>query len=169
MCYARRQRSSWARIKLSSKLYLNCFAVKTLFVELVWLFLLFWVCASSVIDKASFFKEIRDSFALSFCLYFNLLLFNCQWSVRASLAQAAFCATCTLYHIPFYLSRGFSKVFSTFFVAFSHSLVPSAFWRKCLTLYHILSFLSRGFSKVFSTFSVIFRPPCSAFGLANRL
>ena len=72
-----------------------------------------------MIDKASFFKEIRDSFALSFCLYFNLLLFNCQWSVRASLAQAAFCATCILYHIPFYLSRGFSKVSSTFFKALS--------------------------------------------------
>ena len=39
--------------------------------------------------------------------------------MRASLAQAAFCATCTLYHIPFYLSRGFSKVFSTFFRALS--------------------------------------------------
>ena len=58
-----------------------------------------------------------------------------------------------LYHIFLILSRGFSKVFSTFFVIFFGKLL----FRSARLLYHIFLILSRGFSKVFSTFFMPFR------------
>ena len=51
------------------QIVLKPFPVRILFVELVWLFLLFEYVYKSVIDSyISLFKEIRDSFALSFLL-----------------------------------------------------------------------------------------------------
>ena len=121
MCYARRQRSSWARIKLSSKLYLNL-SVKTLFVELVWLFILCWVCLKSVIDLRFLFQRNFEILNHKLCLYFNLLLFNCQWSARTfrSLFQCRVLRSLTIISHRFRFVKGFFKSFlKTFFNRFS--------------------------------------------------
>ena len=58
-----------------------------------------------------FSKKFRDSLH-KLCLYFNLLLFNCQWSARFSpLFSAVFWTAWLLYHNRSHLSRGFSKLF----------------------------------------------------------
>ena len=79
---------------------------------------------------------------------------------------AAFCATCLLYHIRFVLSRGFWKVFWSFFKLLFKPL--SNLRRKCPTIIsHLFLFVKRflkSFSKIFVIFSGSF-----AFRKATRL
>ena len=75
MCYARRQRSSWARIKLSDLLYIICFSRTNIVSELFSSFFYFfefqsiltrffvWLCQSIINLCCSIFK---DRFALPF-------------------------------------------------------------------------------------------------------
>ena len=63
MCYARRQRSSWARIKLSKKRYLKPYGIKSFF-EHDLLFYFCWVVFS--------FRIFEFRFAHTICLYFPL-------------------------------------------------------------------------------------------------
>ena len=154
MCYARRQRSSWARIKLSSKLYLNL-SVKTL-VSRACLALYTLLSMSRIRDRFEilFSKKFRDSFASSFCLYFDLLLFNCQWSARFSPLLSAPCFAQPEHYITaFCFCQGVFQNFFQVFFDFFQAAFPSTFSeRMWSTLYHIHPSLSRGFSKVFSTF-----------------
>ena len=117
MCYARRQRSSWARIKLSKSLYQNN---EVSLVDLILLsslalsffYFCFWVVFS--------FKELFEiRFAHTYMLCTSLLLFNFQRSVRLS-AQPRFRATLLLYHFQSDLSIPFSKLFSSFFHLLFH-------------------------------------------------
>ena len=103
-----------------------------------------------------FSKKFRDSFASSFCLYFNLLLFNCQWSARLSpLFQCRVLHSPTIISQPFAFVKGFFKTFLSFFRLFSSRSPRLLAERMWSTLYHIRFTLSSTFSKVFSTFFVI--------------
>ena len=67
-----------------------------------------------------FSKKFRDSFALSFCLYFNLLLFNCQWSARIPplFQRRVFRDLIIIPHLFPFVKRflkSFSKIFAVFF------------------------------------------------------
>ena len=90
MCYARRQRSSWARIKLSNKLYiLRCIAVR--FVWAIYLSFLYFF-------RVVFSLVLTDFvFALAFfALYFFYLLFNCQVSIPLSSREPVYYITSLL-------------------------------------------------------------------------
>ena len=75
MCYARRQRSSWARIKLSNEWYLK--SSRTLNLPSSY-DLLFYFCLSSIL-----FQNFRVPFAHTFMLVLSSLLFNFQWPFRS--------------------------------------------------------------------------------------
>ena len=108
MCYARRQRSSWARIKLSKiciislrtfvpsvTIILPSFCSSFTFVWVV--FLTLWIVE---ILLRTFF----------FALYLSLLLFNFQWPVcrlSESFPGTSLAATRLLYHISHRLSIPF--------------------------------------------------------------
>ena len=81
MCYARRQRSSWARIKLSKKLYFHRLApvqiFRAVFLLFYFLSILFWVC--------SFLKEFTRFLSHFLCFVLSLLLFNFQGPFRSLL------------------------------------------------------------------------------------
>ena len=81
MCYARRQRSSWARIKLSKKLYFHRLApvqiFRAVFLLFYFLSILFWVC--------SFLKEFSRFLSHFLCFVLSLLLFNFQGPFRSLL------------------------------------------------------------------------------------
>ena len=151
MCYARRQRSSWARIKLSSKLYLNRFRFKSVCRACLAL-ILFRVCLESVIDSRFLFQRnsrfFRTNFACTFISCCSIVNDLCK--ALASLR----CFSHSLAIIPHSLAlvKGFSKTF------FKNFQAPLSVGGSALTLYHIPLSLSRGFSKVFSTF---FRDPLS--------
>ena len=154
MCYARRQRSSWARIKLSSKLYLNL-SVKTLFVELVWLFILCWVCLKSVIDLRFLFQRNFEILNHKLCLYFNLLLFNCQWSARTFRSLQSRFARLDYYTTSLTVCQEvFEKFFEFFQELFSTAFQPE---RKCPSIIsHPLAFVKRFFKSFFNFFRVSF-------------
>ena len=158
MCYARRQRSSWARIKLSSKLYLNL-PVKTL-VSRACLALYTLLSMSRIRDRFEilFSKKFRDSFASSFCLYFNLLLFNCQWSARTlgSLYSVPRFAQPDYYITSFSVCQGvFQKFFEFFSKSFLTTFQPE---RKCPSIIsHPLAFVKRFFKSFFNFFRDFFR------------
>ena len=137
MCYARRQRSSWARIKLSSKLYLNL-SVKTL-VSRACLALYTLLSMSWIRDrfKISFSKKFRDSQSQAFAC----TLISCCSIVndpRGFLRyfSAAFFATWLLYHISFRLSRGFWKVFQFFCGIFCSQLAAVFVAARCQLAYY---------------------------------
>ena len=108
MCYARRQRSSWARIKLSKSLYQNSISRlrSNLTSSIALSFFYFcWVVFSSVRISEIRFKLVR--FVLLSCCS----IFKDQCLSAAS----ALASTFLLYHLPPGLSIPFLKVFSTFF------------------------------------------------------
>ena len=83
MCYARRQRSSWARIKLSKSFYLISGLP-----ELKSYFELFILASFTLLSIYNSIDEI-SIFALTILLCTYLLLFNFQWpmpSLRDSLS-----------------------------------------------------------------------------------
>ena len=75
MCYARRQRSSWARIKLSKKWYLK--SLRTLNLSSSY-DLLFYFCLSSIL-----FQNFRVPSRTYYMLVLSSLLFNFQWPFRS--------------------------------------------------------------------------------------
>ena len=100
-------------------------AVKILFVELVWLFILCWVCPESVIDSRFFFQR-NFEILHKLCLYFNLLLFNCQWSARFSPPfQCRVLHSLTIISQPFAFVKGFFKTFLSFFDFFQAASLDS--------------------------------------------
>ena len=109
MCYARRQRSSWARIKLSNKLY-QFTLPSVLIIRAIYLSFFYFLELCSL-----WFFFDRFFFALAFfALYFLLLLFNCQVSILLT----KFSWACPLYHFSFILSIGFWNFFQNFFDIF---------------------------------------------------
>ena len=138
MCYARRQRSSWARIKLSKSLYQNILSDDSILLSSLALsfFTFVWVVFS--------FKELFEiRFAHTYMLCTSLLLFNFQGSFAAACA-----ATLLLYHFFPRLSIPFLKVFSTFF-------------KFLLTRSESLQYCHRSRGQL--TYSITFIPVCQEF------
>ena len=134
MCYARRQRSSWARIKLSKSLYQNI--LKGWFNLLPSLALsFFYFCLSSILILR--ISEIR--FKLS-----RFVLLSCCSIFKDHFAPA-FAAARILYHFSSPLSIPFAKVFHLFFRFFQGSSWQPPFLRTAWLLYHQFRHLSTPF------------------------
>ena len=115
MCYARRQRSSWARIKLLKKVCPK----RTPQSPFICSLLLCLSCTTCVL----IFFELTRFFTNSFlALYLFIVV---QFSrTDSSLSRNLSLTACILYHIIQRLSRPFCKVFRVFFAAsFDCSLV----------------------------------------------
>ena len=100
-----------------------------------------------------FSKKFRDSFALSFCLYFNLLLFNCQWSARIPplFQRRVFRDLIIIPHLFPFVKRFFKSFLKTFLTAFQPE-------RKCPSIIsHPLAFVKRFFKSFFNFFRDFFR------------
>ena len=79
-------------------------------------------------------------------------------------ASAAFCATRLLYHIRFDLSRGFAKVFSTFFRGFQPLACPFSFSAEVFDIIsRSLVFVKRFLKDFFNLFRDILSSVPSAF------
>ena len=104
MCYARRQRSSWARIKLSEKLYINRVSPDNISFRAVFgslLIIRVQINSKEFFGVSYFFSEVQLS-----------LLFNFQGALLACPVSRD-----SLYIIPcrFRFVKRFFKVFSNFF------------------------------------------------------
>ena len=150
MCYARRQRSSWARIKLSKKLYINQCLHWMLSTHQSDLFAQLLVRASVDLFLSPLnSKEFSESLVLCLLSLYTWLLFNFQWALWfACCLSAAY----LLYHIRLPLSRGFSNFFQVFFAVpfgFAFPLVGSLY-----IISQPLPFV-KGFFKLFSSFFAV--------------
>ena len=148
MCYARRQRSSWARIKLSSKLYLNRYRFKSWFLELVWLFILCWVCLKSVIDLRFLFQR---NFEILFTSFACTLISCC--SIVNDLGEPKLAAM-PCFAQPCYYTTSLSvcqEVFQNFLKSFFAALSSV---RKCFDIIpHTFPFVKGFFKSFFNFFS----------------
>ena len=147
MCYARRQRSSWARIKLSKNSISTSFDVNTVFrVSLTLILLLCLVCV--------FFWNFRD---LSHDTKYRSLCFISRLVVQFSMTYAALCCTAFLLYCT--LSRLSIPFWNFFKISFAEALASArinARFCAALLVYHFYPRLSIGFFKVFSRFCVFF-------------
>ena len=151
MCYARRQRSSWARIKLSNKLYI----LRLQTVRFVW----------AIYSSFLYFFRVVFSLVLT-DFVFALAFLLCTSFICCSIVKfqsALFARACLLYHFRPHLSRGFSKVFSIFFNFFSRAFLRYLLLRRSrgnsYILPHTLPFVNTFFEKnsifcLFVTFDV---------------
>ena len=118
MCYARRQRSSWARIKLSKILYHFTFRCNNLFSSFC---SSFTFCLSSISSQFELFE-----YTSHFCVCFVLisLLFNFQWPFDSALALSRLRSRGDLIIISHCLRfvNTFFKTFLSFFQVFSSTL-----------------------------------------------
>ena len=143
MCYARRQRSSWARIKLSKILYHFTFRCNNLFSSFC---SSFTFCLSSISSQFELFE-----YTSHFCVCFVLLslLFNFQWpfssSARLSRGDFSIISHC----LPFV--NTFLKLFSSFFQLFSSSSV-STLSGDSLHIISLSFYFVKGFLKSFFRF-----------------
>ena len=113
MCYARRQRSSWARIKLSKICIISLFRALQSFPSFCssFYFLLEFISLLNCRDSTSHFF---------LCFVLISLLFNFQWPVCRLLLsfRPAFCGDSNIISYPFRFVKPFSKVFFTFLTFF---------------------------------------------------
>ena len=135
MCYARRQRSSWARIKLSNEWYLKSLRTLNLSFELWFaLFTFCWVVFS--------FRIFEFRYAHTICLYFPLCcsIFNDRFAPHswASLTIISLLKT--------FVNRFFEKSFK-FFELFSW---PLDRFQTALPLYYFFRGVSRTFCFFFA-------------------
>ena len=137
MCYARRQRSSWARIKLSNILYIFRSRGQILVWAIYSSFFYFFELCTLCFDRSVF----RTCF---FALYFYLLLFNCQVSICSFAHSRA--ESSSIISLSVLLVKGFLKIFLNFFNRFPN-FKPVAFLATTLLLYHVSFALSIPFSK----------------------
>ena len=144
MCYARRQRSSWARIKLSKILYHFTFRCNNLFSSFC---SSFTFCLSSISSQFELFEYTSHFFV--FALYFSLCcsIFN----DRSRLPQGFLAATLVLYHTVFHLSIPFWNFFQVFFNFFSSSSV-STLSGDSLHIISLSFYFVKGFLKSFFRF-----------------
>ena len=154
MCYARRQRSSWARIKLSKILYYShrgiprCHNLSSSFCSS---FTFVWVVFSSFRIDRDFSSHY---FFLLLCTY--LLLFNFQWPIcrppssRFSRRPDYYITVISPCQVLF---QNFFKFFQAFFAPLKlASRLPLG--RTALLFYHFLSWLSSTFLIFFHLFSL---------------
>ena len=107
MCYARRQRSSWARIKLSKKLYI----IQTK----AWLTstLIEWSCSNYYLRAFVNSKEFSESFLVHCCSIFN---------ERSLLAAALVGSLYIISHPLAFVKRFFESFLKTFLFALCRGL-----------------------------------------------
>ena len=102
MCYARRQRSSWARIKLSNVYIISCTSRLQSFIRAIYLSFFYF--------QSIYTRYWRDLyFALAYALYFSLRcsIFNDRFTVPFGQLD--------YYTTPFYSCQHFFSLFFTFF------------------------------------------------------
>ena len=148
MCYARRQRSSWARIKLSKILYHFTFRCNNLFSSFC---SSFTFCLSSISSQFELFEYTSHFFV--FALYLSLCcsIFNdrlTQLSPRLRLrsrGDLSIISHCLLFVNTF---------FKTFLSFFRYFLFPSwcPSWATACILYHFRFRLSIPFWNFFKFF-----------------
>ena len=143
MCYARRQRSSWARIKLSKSLYQNILSDDSICFRVL-LLASFTFCLSSILIQ----RIVRDPFRTYFICF---VLLSCCSIFKDHFPAPAIAATLLLYHFLPRLSIPFSKVFSPFFKVFSRVKLSRYPPPSFVDSLHILPLLFR-FVKLFFRF-----------------
>ena len=143
MCYARRQRSSWARIKLSKKwLYIRSLAEAPTYVSRV------------AYSSFSYFFEFLNVFLNEIPSHFSVLWISVVQFSKTKLRHDSFVATFISYHANGRLSSPFLKLFSSFFRADTgHPLVKTALFPSAPSVYHAFLRLSRGKRTFFGHFS----------------
>ena len=146
MCYARRQRSSWARIKLSKKFYIStrrCQYLFQSFSDFLNTFTFAWF-----VFLLEFSRSLtRYIFCIVLCVSSLVLLFNFQWPTPCSLHSL------TIIPQPKPFVNTFLKIFFKNFFAQAIALARINA-RSCaaLLVYHFPPRLSIGFFKVFWSF-----------------
>ena len=138
MCYARRQRSSWARIKLSKNLYHTRLSAFIIFSSYSFLasFTLLSIYNSSWRDLV---------FRTSQCFVQSLLLFNFQWPFASLFPLGRDSLSIIPHSTPFV--KSFFWFSSTFFL--TSRLVCFASLKATRILYHFLPSLSSAFLNFF--------------------
>ena len=148
MCYARRQRSSWARIKLSKSLYQNTDPKirDPIFLLSSFALSIFYFCLSSILVRI-----VRDPFAHTFICF---VLLSCCSIFKDHLASAI-AATFKVYHIPHRLSIPFLKLFSSFSSFFACPVISWAlrFWVSPIMIPQT-TFFVKHFFEVFFIFLI---------------
>ena len=126
MCYARRQRSSWARIKLSNVLYIKCYFRN-----------IYYPYSSFILAFLLLFEYITLSTRLSFfrtcnALHLSLVVqFSMTNSAARSCGQLDYYITCLL-PCQYLFSTFFEKIFYTVF-----GCDILSFLGRVLVFYHI--------------------------------
>ena len=133
MCYARRQRSSWARIKLSNILYINYLSAANILHSS---FLLLFYFVSGL-----FLRNFRDLYFVQF--YLTLYMSRCLiFNVHFSPALADSFVS---------ISHFFSFV-NTFFLSFLRFFVwlpnPPLFFGECVYIITFFAFVKHFFEKI---------------------
>ena len=150
MCYARRQRSSWARIKLSKKLYIN-----RRFHRMLSTHQSDSVAQLLVIELFLNSKEFSESLVLCFLSLYTWLLFNFQWALFFCFALPSLVGS--LYIISQSLS--FVKRFFKTFLSFFRSSLQTAPSRRQPVYYITAASVCQGVFQTFlSFFSDSFQP-----------
>ena len=186
MCYARRQRSSWARIKLSEKWYISNGEV-SLSTQNINFRALIFVCSFYLnLPFVRVQKNCRDFLQVSFVSVSPILIsvphctflsISCCSIFKDHSCQGIlsfpFAVTHTrlIYYIISWsvcqeVLQKFFKFFRTRLLFRFGLLRPFGRFWLTLILYHIFDRLSRGFAKVFSDF---FQPPARRLRLADSL
>ena len=152
MCYARRQRSSWARIKLSKKFYIRCLSAFNIFSSyFILALLLVWVVFSINSDEISIFRTCN-------ALYFSLVVQFSMTVTTRSCGQPCYYTTALC--LCQYLFSIFLKNFSTpqFHVISRFFPTPQ---RWACPLYRVCFLLSRPFKNIFLQIKQIYTYICS--------
>ena len=167
MCYARRQRSSWARIKLSNKLYIFILSDDETFLFEPFLALLTFLSMSLRFTEALFFSKKFEISHLLVCLY----LFSCCSIVndQSSLAFAerldyytTFSLTCQVLFQKFF-KKLFSRLASSIFGGCLSSFYPLDHSLDIIPPF--LPFVKVFFNKIHHNFLSVF---CHPFGIWHK-
>ena len=139
MCYARRQRSSWARIKLSKYLYQ--------FVPWhVSIFLFRAMISSFLLCLSIYSSRINEIFHTRFtCFVLVSLVVRFSMTVRCSRRSLAATA-CILYHTPYLLVKHFFLLFLFFFVFRVFHINFATYFYQCIEKQHKSPWFIRLFS-----------------------
>ena len=144
MCYARRQRSSWARIKLSKSLYQNILPDDSICFRVL-LLASFTFCLSSILIQRIF--EIRSHILICF------VLLSCC-SIFKDHSVSALRGDLVIIPHPFRLVNPFFKSFFNFFQGFFTIPLWSLALRSCgqLAYYIITGFICQDIFCIFLSF-----------------
>ena len=154
MCYARRQRSSWARIKLSKKwLYTALYEQHILsFLELAYLsFLLLFRVFQSDFDEIPSHTRIFHPFV------FKILLFNFQWPSSSRLLGQRL----SNYTTFDFICQAFFESFLKNFRSACFSVESCAVFHTAWPLYNIKKQMSTPFWRYFTIFLRFFWAYCT--------